>query len=187
MATYSFWRDADMEKTPTEKMLDNAERSKKQLLMFLIGFFILQFIVWGWQQATATFVKGVDIQNMQIVGSSQLCPGDLLTFNYDLEIRGTGNLIKDFTVWRETPPKTMIFSTESKKFIVGEPVHQNLLEAWRIPPYYFNYETYSSEVLPPGTYRRYFSVSSPTNERIVDIDYVEFTIKDRKVCHAPSD
>src|SRR5687768_13915746 len=51
-----------------------------------------------------TKIRNIEISDTRIVGSSNLCPGELLTIAFHLKADGTGKLVEDATVWIEIPP-----------------------------------------------------------------------------------
>lgn len=153
----------------------------RQFTTFMVLFLVAQFLFTWWSSERHTIVKAVDIFDASTVGESDLCPGDKLIFTYGLDVKGSGRLLRDTTVWKVDPPRTVIYSDE-RRFIVDIPLSQKLTEAWIVPEEYYNYETAEFEILPPGEYRRYMSISSPLNENVLDITSTPFTIKEN--CNA---
>lgn len=145
------------------------------LIVLLIVVIVVPFAFSWWVSRQLPVVSTVSIDNVQMVGESILCPGDKLIFEYDFHARGAGVLVRDTTAYNIDPPKTLIFST-SRRFILDGPVDQHLREAWTIPSVYHNYETDEDEPLPPGHYRRYLSISSPSRSTVIAITSVEFVI-----------
>src|SRR5690606_21481281 len=98
--------------------------------------------------------------------------------SYEFHATGAGILVRDWTLWKTTPPpRTLIYST-ARRFILDGPIDQSLIETWHIPRTYFDYESDSQTPLPPGEYKRYLSISSPSRSTVVAIGSVSFTIKD---------
>lgn len=146
------------------------------LIVLLVVVIAVPFIASWWLSRTLPVVSTVKIENLHVLGKQALCPGDPLVTAYDFRAEGAGVLIRDATVWNVEPPKTMIFST-SRRFILDGPIEQRLTETYYIPRTYINYETGREEILPPGAYRRYFAISSPSRSTVIAIGGVEFSIK----------
>lgn len=148
------------------------------ILVLLAVVIVVPFIITSWISSQLPVVSTVEIENVKIVGMQELCPGDPLVYSYSFHARGTGVLVRDRVLWRVTPPpKTMVFSV-SRRFILAEPIDQELTEAWHIPTVYINPETDQEEPIPPGDYRLLFAISSPSRSTVIAIASVDFTIKD---------
>lgn len=157
-----------------EERLENTQRTLVALFLFLV---ILPFF-WGLvKDAQNSIIKRIEITNMELITPSEVCPGDKLVFTYDLKVRGEGKLILDMTVWRVEPPKTIIFS-DNRRFILGSALEHSLQETWLVPNSFFNYDIGEVEEIPPGLYRRYISISSPSLSNIQDTHYVDFTVRE---------
>lgn len=165
------------------KAQENADlrRQVKRINIGLLALVAVLFIVpptaiW-WLSRQLPVVNTVSIDNVQVIGETALCPGEPLKFSYDFHAKGAGVLVRDLTTWRKTPPKTIIFST-SRRFILDGPIDQHLIEAWHVPATYHNYETDKQEPIPPGEYRRYLAISSPSRSTVVAITSIEFSIRE---------
>lgn len=121
-------------------------------------------------------ISTISIDNIQVVGPSALCPGDVLTFSYNFHATGAGVLIRDATVRIASPPRTVIFST-SRRFILDGPIDQTVTEAWHVPDTYVEPETDLIVPVPAGRYVRLFAVSSPSRSTVIAIGSVQFEIK----------
>lgn len=164
----------------SDEQLKRRTQNEKRLIYAFVILFVIAPIVWN------LWTNHVALSEVEVVGSSELCPGDLLRFRYHLQTRGRGVFVRDLTTWRISPPKTMIFS-EPRRFIIDEAIEQDLVESWEVPDVYFNYETWSEDPIQPGQYRRYISVISPSKSTVEDIESVDFTILEKEKClHAAS-
>lgn len=169
-------------KREVERQDSEAVRQIKRLNLTLLAFFVVILAVpafgsW-WVSRQLPVVSTVSIDNVQVIGESALCPGEPLVFSYDFHAKGAGVLVRDLTLWRQTPPpKTLIFST-SRRFILDGPIDQHLTERWTVPRTYFDYETERNELITPGEYRRYLAISSPSRSTVVAIVYVTFSIRE---------
>lgn len=127
-------------------------------------------------------VSSVSINSMQLLSPAEVCPGDTITFSYDLQFQGSGVLIRDLTLWNVDPPKTIIFSVARRFILPADITQQSLIESWRVPRTYYSYEVDEQLPLPPGNYHRQIAISSTTNEEVVDIDWVQFSVLSPEQC-----
>lgn len=158
-----------------------ATRQIKRLNVLLLVVFaaILAIPAIGswWISRQIPTVNTVEIDNVRIESAAALCPGEPLVVSYDFHAKGAGILVRDWTLWRtDPPPRTLIYST-ARRFILDGPIDQHLIETWHIPHTYLNYETEKREPIPPGGYRRYLAISSPSRSSVVAIIAVNFEIK----------
>lgn len=155
---------------------------KKLLLRINYGLIVAGVILLAvpaigtwWVSRQIPVVNTVEVENLRIIGETELCPGDQLILEYDFHAKGAGVLVRDFSLWLVTPPKTMIYSA-SRRFILDGPTDQHLRETWTIPETYFNYETELQEPIQPGAYRRYLAISSPSRSSVIAIASIEFLV-----------
>lgn len=148
------------------------------IVVLLTVVIVVPFVWTWWLTRQLPVVNTVSIDNVRLLSPSELCPGDAAIYAYSFHAKGAGVLIRDRVLWRlDPPPKTMVFSA-SRRFIITEPIDQELTEAWRVPVTYVNPETDASELLPPGNYRLIFAISSPSRSTVVSIAAVEFVVKE---------
>lgn len=151
-------------------------------LLIVILAIIVGTYIWGIVRAIRTpTIRDVQISNVRVEGPTALCPGELLTIAYDLRADGTGKLVEDAAIWIEVPPKTVIYSI-TRPFLVDGLVDQRETIAWEIPKTYINPADLKETPLPPGPYRRIFSVGSPTDDDDFALDRVDFSVKEEKDC-----
>lgn len=165
----------------TERLESSIRTNQRQLLFYLLLPLLFTILYNIWQDSNLSIVKAVDVDNVYIISKDALCPGEKLVFGYQLHARGEGLLIRDLTVWKIDPPRTVIYSME-RRFILDAAIDQKLVESWRIPDLYLDHETGEEQPLVPGAYRRYIAISSPSKDTVIDIEHVDFTI--REDCHA---
>jgi hypothetical protein len=159
----------------------NLRHQIKRVNTILVGV-ILALIVGPitlalWVEYRYPRVSSLRIENVEIIGATELCPGDMLLVAYTFNAEGAGVLIKDATTWRITPPETVIYSDWSR-FVLTEAAAQRELEVWPVPTTMFNVETGEKHSLQPGAYERRIAISSPTNSQAVAIESVAFSIKE---------
>lgn len=142
------------------------------VLVIIVGTWLLglYFNIFGKE------IRRIEITDARVVGASALCPGENLTIAFHLEADGTGKLVEDATVWVEIPPKTVIYS-ETRPLLVDGLLEQEQEIAWEVPKTYINPSNLEELPLPPGPYRRIFSISSATDEDVFALDRVLFSIR----------
>ena len=163
----------------------NSERLESRLnvlqyvVIALLAVVIVVPFVWTWWiTRQLPVVSTVSIDNVHLLSPAELCPGEPVIYAYSFHAQGTGVLIRDRVLWRlDPPPKTMVFST-SRRFIITEPIDQELTEAWHVPSSYLSPETDDFESLPPGNYRMIFAISSPSRSTVVAIGSVDIAVKE---------
>lgn len=170
---------ATLEYGSPESLQQREKANARARALMWIGIVICAVlsVSWLWQQLTKPEISSVTISDVRAVGLTQLCPGDNLVYDYKLTARGSGLLVRDHTIWRTVPPRTLVFS-DFERFIVEEPVTQSLTETYVIPKLFVDPATAQPAVLKPGDYRLLLSISSPGDKSVLDVDHVDFTIKD---------
>lgn len=146
------------------------------VITLLAVVIVVPFVWTWWLTRQLPVVSTVSIDNVQMHNPPELCPGESLVISYDFHAKGAGILIRDWTLWNITPPKTVIFSS-ARRFILDGPIDQHLTETWHIPRTYFNHEIEAMEPLSAGKYRRYLAISSPSRSTVVAITSVDFAIR----------
>lgn len=168
--------DAKVEKKPTP-----LERRLTFLMYGVLVSFVLilafPFAYGRYLSSTGTIITELEVRNMKVIGSSNLCPGDPLLVQFDFIGKGSGLIIEDATWYKMTPPMTIIPS-ESVRFILPEDFSRPVRRFWRIPLTYLDEATGKATPLEAGRYRRIYTLSSPTRREAGDIDVIDFTIRD---------
>lgn len=147
------------------------------VIALLVVVIVVPIWITWWISSQLPIVDMVSIDNLQIVGKTDLCKGEPLIIEYDFHAKGEGVLVRDFTLWNLDPPRTLIYSM-SRRFILAGPIDQHLRESWHIPDTFLNYETEEMEPLTPGAYRRYLAISSPSRSTVVTIASIDFVLRD---------
>lgn len=174
-----------------DKLIEDVQKKQDQpakpnytlWLLIVILAIIVGTYIWGIVRAIQTpTIRGVEISNARVIGSTALCAGNMLVIAYDLRADGTGKLEEDATVWVEVPePKTVIYSV-TRPLLVDGLVDQQEVIAWLIPENYINPANLKETPLPPGLYTRIFSIGSPSDDDDFDLDRVNFSVKADKDC-----
>jgi len=161
--------------------IDELERRSNFIQWFLIALMVVVIAVpvvgAFWLARINEEIGGVAIDNARVIGESALCPGEKLIIVYDFHADGAGKLIEDGTAWRESPPKTVVYSV-SGPFLLEGTIDQEVTLAWQVPTTYVNPATGIDEPLPPGVYRRLFSVSSASRSAVFAMAGVDFSIRE---------
>lgn len=166
----------------TDDIPKNAKRQNKFLIFLLVLIIFYPAALDYFRNRDKPIVTSVSITNITPISSTILCPGESLVFTYDLNFQGSGTLVRDLTLWNVDPPKTLIFSTARRFILPSDITQQSLVESWPVPFGYFSFETNRTEPLPSGNYHRLIAISSTTNEEVVAVGLVEFTVKSEKEC-----
>ena len=134
------------------------------------------FLAW-WVKRQYPSIGTISISDVQTVGSTDLCPGDNLRIRFAFHATGAGLLIRDSTIWRTSPPETIVFSAQ-RRFILSGPIDQELLEVWPVPETFISADTGQAERLLPGAYERLISISSPSRSNVIAIASAPFVIRE---------
>lgn len=168
-----------------ETSVDLSTALRRQNRAIIVLFFLVIVVppLFNWLNTREIpKVSSVSINSMQLLSPAEVCPGESLTFRYDLTFQGSGVLIRDLTLWNVDPPKTVIFSTARRFILPADITQQSLVESWRVPRTYYSYEVDAQLPLPPGNYHRQIAISSTTNEEVVDVDWVVFRVLSPEEC-----
>lgn len=170
-------------------LIDNLDSNKddttQRLLSFitkaivaLFLFVVIAPLIFGyWLRQQYPVVASISIENIQVIGPTALCAGDKLTIAFDFHTQGSGVLIRDNTVRRVEPPKTIIFSN-SRSWILEGPTDEHVIEGWHVPHSYNDPELDESIPIRPGEYVRNIAIRSAGRDDVTAIESVPFTIKE---------
>lgn len=109
----------------------------------------------------------------EAVGPTALCPGDTLRYDLALHVAGPGVFDLDVSVWRVTPPSTVLFS-QTRRMVFDGPAEYTLGREWVIPEVYSSPVDGSPERWAAGQYTRrhaIVTVSRSTEPSIVSIPF----------------
>lgn len=135
-------------------------------LPFVLAWLVLTDV----QQPAAAGFAYVGVSG---VSDTELCPGDTLRYRLDMRYEQAGVYEVDITLWRVTPPATVIASNVRRVVIAG-PVELALDYAWAVPAGYVSPQTGEWMALEPGRYERHHAVttsSRSTEPAIVTIPF----------------
>lgn len=147
------------------------------VILAVLAFFLWQYGVQQWRISQAIKIESIEVTNVRVLGSSEVCPGDRLSVAFDVDVKGFGIVIWDSSTQHDGQPATL---SVAKRVPVDGPVTLNLVDEWNIP------------IIPeimlegerkwqPGNYVRLVTVSASTSyvSRFVEPRkfVVPFTIK----------
>lgn len=119
----------------------------------------------------------VQVQNLGPVGGAQLCPGDVLTYRYELVADSSGVIEIDTSTVRVDAAYFMVPSVPSRVVVDG-PMRVPMTERWVVPEYARDPATGDLLQWQPGSYLRTLSVSTPGRNSAAAIGAVPFMIRD---------
>jgi len=106
-----------------------------------------------------------------------VCPGERVNIDYMVHISGAGVFRLDRSLWRVSPPMTMVFST-SQHGIYPAPIDFMSRREWLVPVTYIDPITDLPQPLPPGEYEFRWAMSTASRSTIPSILTVPFTVKE---------
>lgn len=172
----------------TQERLDRIDRLERRSYWVQIAFtlallFVIAapFLLAWWINSNPNLIHELKASNMRVIGPSDLCPGDNLTVGFDFTGKGHGLVIEDATFYRVTPPATIITS-QSQRYILAQDSQRSVTRVWRVPRTYVDEATGKTAPLEPGNYRRLYALSAPSRGAIVDVESVDFTVKEEEDC-----
>jgi hypothetical protein len=114
--------------------------------------------------------------DVEIHSPTALCPGEALNYDLTLHYDGQGVFVIDISVWRVTPPATVVYS-ESRRVVMTGPQEMLLPQRWVVPDRVFNPKTGLTEPFTPGLYERRHAVTTASRATAPAIIAVPFTVR----------
>jgi hypothetical protein len=111
------------------------------------------------------------------VKDADLCPGDILDYEYGFTVNEAGVYLFDTGVWRVTPPAIILFF-DSRRVVVPEPRTWQIARPWQIPKTFIDPRTGVVEKWIPGEYERVLAVTSVGRDTLPSVVSIPFTIKE---------
>jgi hypothetical protein len=156
---------------------DEMRRLYRLSLFSIIALGTLVSLAWAWAALTPV---PLSVPKMVIgtveMGHTVLCPGDMLTYTYTVDILEPGVYIFDFSVWRVDDPHVMEWSTPlrvvSQKSGVVE-VTRN----WTLPAGVYNQLENRTEPWKPGQYERHIGLTASGRDMQPSMVVIPFEIK----------
>lgn len=148
----------------------------QRILPWLMLLVLASPFVYTWLQGLRTdIIQELKVENFAIDGPSVLCPTDRLVVRFDFKGRGQGNFDQDATLFRVTPPQTII-SSSTKRYVLAGDFARVAYRSWLVPSFYEDERTGRMMPLEPGEYRLQYSLSAVSNDAVSDVDTAQFTI-----------
>jgi hypothetical protein len=151
------------------------------IIALLVVVISVPFLIYYWFAQTSDVIRDVEISNVQILGSNELCPGERLSWSFALTVTGTGNLDIDGTSYRISPPSTIVFSNTRRMVVFGD-MQELVVDSWLVPVTRVNPASGEAEPFPSGSYLRLIAISSPSRSTIFTKAIVPFTVKAEADC-----
>ena len=101
----------------------------------------------------------VTIQNLRATSSTELCAGDVLTYAYDLVGDEPAVVELTSTIWRVTPPQTVIYSGVKRDILIPPVTHRGG-ESIVIPAVVFDPTQPEPLQIAAGVYERRIAVTT---------------------------
>lgn len=165
-----------------ERMADiNAHYRRGQwrtILAFTLLFMAVLLIDWF----TSTLPNPpaspvVDILNLRATGPTELCPGDTLTYSFEVDGEQRAVLDFDTTLWRQSPPATVIFS-QTLRVVLLEPVHYERTATWQLPARVIDPVMGEEVILAAGAYELRIALSTTSRNTAPAIKALPITIRE---------
>lgn len=152
---------AQIDFSPALQQIIKPIERRGQVINTVLAFCLIVILAWSvyavWRDRQLPKIDGISIDSVQVIGSSDLCPGETLTLAYQTTIDGFGVVMWDDSILHGDQP--VIFS-ESRRFIVDGPETLRLRDVWKVP----DLPDGSASDMPawlPGSYWRYITISAP--------------------------
>lgn len=123
---------------------------------------------------------GNTLMQFQVVASlssTSLCVGDTLQYQVGLEVYDSGVFDFDVSIWRLTPPMTVVFSNP-QRVVFTQPQTFVVTREWIVPDTYINPATSAREEWLPGQYEIRFGLSTPSRSTRPSTTALPFTIQE---------
>jgi len=152
-------------------------RQYKRLLFWLVavGFAVNIALLLRFNEARPGHAL-MEFTHAAPVGETALCPGDTLRYDVSLHVSGPGVFDLDVSVWRTTPPATVLFSSTRRMVFTG-PTDYELERSWTIPDFYASSVDGSPERWAAGQYERRHAISTSSRSTQPSIVAIPFSVR----------
>lgn len=114
---------------------------------------------------------------IEVLSDTALCPGDTLTYRPTLHVNGPGVFTIDTTIFRLTPPATIVFSEAPLRAIFAAPIVFVSTRRLPIPPTWRDPDTGEMHAWEPGQYELRRSISTVSRSTEPSIEVIRFEIR----------
>ena len=151
-----------------------------RLLIVTLGLALFVFSILGpWvvaQLPARPLPVVVQVEGLTVVGNAELCPGNVLTYSYQLVADSAGIIEIDTSAVRVDAVHFMVPSAPSRIVIDG-PMRVPMTERWVVPEFARDPRTGEFLQWQPGNYLRTLSISTPGQSTTPAIAAVPFSIR----------
>jgi hypothetical protein len=148
--------------SPAMKQIIKPIERRGQAINIALAGLLIFIIAWGlwatWRDSKLPKINSISIDDVQVIGSTALCPGENLTIIYRLNVQGLGTLMWDDSVMHGKQP---VEFSNPKRFYVEGPATLELRDVWQVPTFPDSDSSPMPAWLPGGGYTRYIAVSAP--------------------------
>ena len=116
-------------------------------------------------------------QEVVPLSSTNLCSGDKLQYQVGLEVYAPGVFVYDVSIWRITPPMTVIFS-DPQRVVFTQPQTYVVTREWTVPSTYVDPGSLERVEWLPGEYEMRFGLSTSTRSTLPSTTVLPFTIQE---------
>lgn len=117
------------------------------------------------------------LSEVRVTGPTELCPGDTLDFEFDVNVKEVGTYNLWMSTWKVDPPPSTIIFSEFQPFVIGSPRQFLIPRKWRVPTNYVDPADSTEKPLLPGAYTRDISVTAEGRDTRNHPLLVAFNIK----------
>lgn len=106
-----------------------------------------------------------------------VCPGERVNIDYTVHIRASGVFSMDRSLWRVSPPMTLIFS-QTETGVYPAKIDFMSRREWLVPKTYTNPIDERPAAMPPGEYEFRWAMSTTSRSTEPSILVVPFRVKE---------
>jgi len=148
----------------------------RRLVLLLVGVFLMVSIAWAY---FVIYPSPFPSPLMTISGSSTtddpVCPGDTLPYTVTFQVTEPGVYAVDVSVWRVSPPATVLFS-DARRMVLTEQISYTIAREWVIPATYPDPTINLPVAWLPGRYERRHAISTVSRATKPSMVSIPFTI-----------
>lgn len=149
----------------------------RRILLWLVAVgFIVNGALWLFASTERPGHALMEFTHAAPTGETALCPGDILSYDVALHVSGPGVFDLDVTVWRTTPPATVLFSS-TRRLVFSGPTDYELERTWTVPEMYASSIDGSPERWAAGHYERRHAITTSSRSTKPSIVVIPFEIE----------
>lgn len=140
--------------------------------IILAWLLITQYRFFNLRSGQTVFV----LSEAQVLGPTDLCPGDSLNFSVDVEVLEQGIYQLSMSTWKTSPPTTVVFS-EGLDMVIADSREFPIAIEWVVTDMYISPYTGKPTEWEAGEYSRDVAVSAVDRNTTPSIVAIPFTIR----------